>query len=229
MIKQNITQTTPQKLVGIYGGSFDPPHFGHLRPALEIVERLNLGQLRFIPSALPPHKDKPCASAALRLQMLSTAIEGEHRFMLDDREIRRKRISYTIDTIVDLRRELGNKPLALLMGADAFAGFHHWYQWRQISRYTHIIVTRRPGSINWKEYHQQTIDPQLKQFITQHQVSDPDCLLQQANGCLYFIEVSQYPISSSLIRQKIRNKQSARYLLPDPVYDIIKAQHIYQE
>jgi nicotinate-nucleotide adenylyltransferase len=116
--------------IGIFGGSFDPIHFGHLRPALEILDALSLDSMHFIPSGQPPHRGAPVASAEARLAMLKAAVAGEPRFHVDEREIRRSKPSYTFDTLTELRRERGDDRLVLMLGLDAFLGFTTWHRWK---------------------------------------------------------------------------------------------------
>ena len=110
-----------QAPIGIYGGTFDPVHYGHLRPNLELCEVLQMDHVRFIPASIPPHRDEPQTSADKRLEMVSLAIEAEEKFVLDDREIRRGGASYMVDTLKSLRQDFPDHPLCLLMGMDAFA------------------------------------------------------------------------------------------------------------
>ncbi|MDE2091584.1 MAG: nicotinate-nucleotide adenylyltransferase, partial [Gammaproteobacteria bacterium] len=131
--------------IGIFGGSFDPIHFGHLRPVLEILDALSLDEIRFIPSGQPPHRQAPMATASLRLQMVKAAVAMEPRFIVDEREIERDAPSYTVDTLTELRQEFSGEALVLLVGMDAFLGLPGWYQWRRIFQCAHVIVAHRPG------------------------------------------------------------------------------------
>ena len=108
------------ELVGVFGGTFNPVHYGHLRSALELVERLQLAQLRLMPSAQPPHREAPECSAAHRAAMVELAVAGEPRLACDTRELQRPGKSYTIDSLVELRAELGaGTGLCMVMGCDA--------------------------------------------------------------------------------------------------------------
>jgi nicotinate-nucleotide adenylyltransferase len=132
-------------MIGIMGGTFDPIHFGHLRPALEVCERLSLSQVRFIPCRVPPHRPQPMASAEDRLKMVEMAVENTPQFFLDDRELRRgDGASYSVDTLKSLLKEY-DESLILMLGADAFLGFNRWKNWREILKMANIVVSCRPG------------------------------------------------------------------------------------
>jgi nicotinate-nucleotide adenylyltransferase len=132
--------------VGILGGTFDPIHHAHLRLALEAWMACGLDHVRFIPSATPPHRTAPGASAVHRLAMVELAIAGNPAFVADRRELDRAMPSYTIDTVASLRTDLGAaRPLCLIVGADAFALFETWRRWRELLDQVHLIVAHRPG------------------------------------------------------------------------------------
>ncbi|HIP81516.1 MAG TPA: nicotinate (nicotinamide) nucleotide adenylyltransferase, partial [Leucothrix mucor] len=143
-------------MIGIIGGTFDPIHFGHLRPALEIAEQFDLDEVRFIPSANPPHRWKPIASAEHRLNMVKLAVEGFPLFTVDDREYHRQGSSYTVDTLQsivneeDIDKEQADEEsatpsLLMMLGLDAFQSFTQWRDWQKILELTHIVVSTRPG------------------------------------------------------------------------------------
>ena len=210
-------------MIGIFGGTFDPVHFGHLRPALEVQQMLGLQQVRFIPSGHPPHREMPRASASQRLAMLRAAIDEQPGFVLDEREIRRQGPSYMVDTLLSLREELGETPLCLILGYDAFLNLPDWYRWEQLIELSHIVVTHRPGWL-LTEYR---ANPELVDLLEQHQQSLSQLGRQRAGGVV-FVPVTQLEISATSIRRQIRDGESIRYLLPDSVIEIIEKQHIYR-
>jgi nicotinate-nucleotide adenylyltransferase len=132
------------KPLAIFGGTFDPIHIGHLSVAWEAAELLD-AEVRLMPASVPPHRSSPTASAEQRVEMLRAALRGQSRLMLDTRELDRSGPSYTIDTLHELRREFGDRPLVLLLGADAFAGLRSWHRWRELFDVTHIGMLNRPG------------------------------------------------------------------------------------
>lgn len=206
-------------MIGIIGGTFDPIHFGHLRPALEIMEQFSMDELRFIPSANPPHRWKPEASAEHRLKMTSLAIDSIEGFSLDDREYHRDGASYTVDTLRSIREEIGNTtPLCIIVGLDAFQSFTQWRDWQTILSLTHLLVSSRPG------YEKSSNDVWIKPYLT----DDQSMLEQQPAGKIYFAEVTQFDISATQIRKQLHNGYSASYLLPESVRKYINKQRLYQ-
>jgi nicotinate-nucleotide adenylyltransferase len=208
-------------MLGIFGGTFDPVHFGHLRPALEVQQALELNEIRFIPAGQPPHREVPHATASQRLSMLQAAIEDQPGFVVDEREIRREGPSYMVDTLVSLREELDQVPLCLILGYDAFLGLPSWHQWQQLIGLCHLVITHRPG------WNHADLDETLQSLVQQHEMT-PEQMLGQAAGGLVFIPVTQLDISATDIREQIRAGQDIRYLLPDLVYEMIKEQQLYR-
>ena len=205
-------------MIGILGGTFDPIHFGHLRPALEIVEKLSLEELRFIPSAKPPHRWQPEARAEDRLQMVKLAIKGTDKFILDDREYHRDGASYTIDTLETIRSEIGHtKPICMLLGLDAFQSFDSWREWQKILDLSHLVVSTRPG------YQTQNTESWTEGRI----VNDVNDLLQHKVGKIFFCDVTQLDISATNIRKQMHNGGSCRYLTPKKVCKYIMKHKLY--
>jgi nicotinate-nucleotide adenylyltransferase len=203
-------------MIGLLGGTFNPIHFGHLRPALDIAEQLDLQEVRIIPAKFPPLRAEPNVSAAHRLYMAQLAIQNEPRFILDTREFQRESISYTVDTLLSLRQELGNEvSLGWIMGMDAYQKFTQWHQWQRILQLCHLLIAHRPNYSPEKN--------QLNRYHTQN-VSD---LSHKAAGYIYFTAVTQLDISATMLRQHRKDNRSLRYLLPDAVYDYINEKQLY--
>src|SRR5579884_1723014 len=133
--------------IGLFGGTFDPIHYGHLRTAFELWQELRLAEVRFMPTGSPPHREQPLASAELRLRMVQAAVADQQAFVVDDREVRRTGISYSVDTLTELRGEYPDRSLCLLLGMDAFLGLPNWHRWRDLLDLAHVCVATRPG---WK-------------------------------------------------------------------------------
>ena len=132
--------------LGIFGGTFDPVHYGHLRLAEEAIGHLGLGGVRWVPAGQPPHRGVPQVSAGQRLAMVLRSTAGNPRFSVDAAEVEAAAPSYTVHTLERLRRELGpEQPIVLLVGADAFAGLTTWHRWRDIFVLAHLGVSHRPG------------------------------------------------------------------------------------
>lgn len=210
-------------MIGILGGTFDPVHYGHLRPALEVQEALELIEVRLIPCFEPPHRQQPHASPGLRLAMLRAAVRDKPTLRVDDREIQRQGVSYMVDTLVSLREQFPSMPLGLILGMDAFAGLPQWHRWQEITELAHIVVTHRPG---WG-MEQINVDEELMHLVSTRQVMTADDLQNNIAGNIYFIPVTQLDISATQIRRLCSSGKQIQYLLPDAVAEMIQRQGIY--
>lgn len=208
--------------IGIFGGTFDPIHYGHLRMAEELAAALCLESVRFIPAGQPPHRAVPRTEAKHRLEMTRLAIAGNPRFVLDDREVRATRPSYTVDTLDSLREELGEaQPIFLLMGADAFLGLTTWREWQRLFDLAHIAVAHRPG------YRVSQSDALPDSLRSELHARRCDSAPAAPAGCIVLKPVTQLDISATGIRQHLSAGASARYLSPDAVLNYIQQHHLY--
>lgn len=206
--------------VGIFGGTFDPIHYGHLRTAFEMLQALRFEDVRFTPCGDPPHRGTTFASGAKRLRMVEVAIFGQDGFSADDRELRRDGPSYTIDTLASLRDELPDRSLGLILGMDAFLGLPEWHRWDELLDVAHIIVAHRPG---WKAPDIGPLGELISDFGT-HRVDD---LHTATNGRIHIHAVTQLEISSTEIRDLVAAGRDPRFLMPDAVRDEIKTSGCY--
>ncbi len=216
------------KPLGIFGGTFDPVHFGHLRLAEEAADALGLAAVRWIPAGQPALRKSPKVSAAQRLAMVSLAIEGNPRFELDAAEVEAAQPSYTVPTLERLRQaEIGgeHRPLVLLVGADAFAGMAGWHRWEELIDLAHIAVAYRPG------YPVDTtcLSPALASLYLDRLCTDPSALVQTPAGRIATFAMTQLDISATRIRTLLSKGFSSRYLMPDNLVDYIQAHHFYSE
>jgi nicotinate-nucleotide adenylyltransferase len=211
---------TPQLPIGLFGGMFDPIHYGHLRTAFELWQALKLAEVRFMPAGSPPHKQATQASAELRLAMVSAAIADQKQFVVDDREIRREGVSYSYDTLAEVRAEYPDRSLCLLLGMDAFLGLPDWHRWRELLDLAHIVVAHRPG---WKA---PTMGP-LGEVMVDRGTGSVRDLHEQLAGRIYIRAVTQLEISSTDLRQVITSGQDPRYLVPEEVRKIIRETGCY--
>ena len=208
--------------IGIFGGTFDPIHFGHLRPAQEIMRTLALEEVRFIPAAVPPHRQAPVASADERLRMVEIAVSGIAGFRADDREIRRSGPSYTVPTLESFRAELGRRPLCLVIGMDAFGGIGSWYRAHDLPGLAHLVVIQRPG---WDFAPQ---DEALPSWLRGRRCEDPAQITDAPAGRLVFQAVSPQNISGSRIRAMLACGESVHGMLPEAVEEFIESRGLYR-
>ena len=213
--------------IGIFGGTFDPIHHGHLRLAQEALEQCRLGTVRFIPSGTPPHRQAPLATAEQRLHMVQLAINGQPGFITDEREVHRLDKCYTVDTLSALRNELGEQQsLSLLLGSDAFLQLHTWHQWPRLFELAHIVVMQRPGQPLGNAIAQ--ADEKLRQQYQTRLAPSSQLLHETASGHIVVLAMPQLDISATDIRSRAAQNKSLRYLLPDSVAHYIQTNKLYK-
>lgn len=206
--------------MGVFGGTFDPVHYGHLRTAFEMLQALRFDEVRFMPCGIPPHRGRTYADADRRLEMVRVATEGQPGFVVDDRELLRDGPSYSVDTLAALRSEFPLRPLALIIGMDAFLGLPKWYHWREILKLSHIVVAHRPG---WRAPDMGPLGELLADRGT-HRIDD---LHRAKAGHIYIHDVTQLEISSTDIRELVAAGRDPRFLMPDAVRQVIMASGCY--
>ncbi len=211
--------------IGILGGTFNPIHFGHLRMAQELAEALSLEEVRFIPSANPPHKPAPEVSAEHRAAMVQLAIANNPLFKLDKLELLRTGASYTFDTLVSMREELGMQAsITLFMGNDAFTKLNTWHRWQELLTLCHICLVARPSKPNQPT---ERLSKGLESYLQEHYTELSDELTQHANGLITMQHITALDISSTAIREALKQQHSVRYLLPDNVLSYIQEHQLY--
>ena len=208
--------------IGLFGGTFDPIHYGHLRTAFELWQSLRLAQVRFLPTGNPPHREPSLASSELRLQMVRAAIAGQGAFVVDDREMRRSGVSYSVDTLLDLRNDYPERSLCLLLGMDAFLGMPNWHRWQEIFELAHVVVAHRPG---WKA----PITGPLGEVMVDRGTGSVRDLHGAQAGRIYVHAVTQLEIASTDLRQLILAGRDLRYLVPDAVRELIVSTGCYAQ
>jgi nicotinate-nucleotide adenylyltransferase len=210
-----------RKTLGIFGGTFDPIHIGHLRMALEIKQQLQLDEMRLLPCYLPPHRPAPGATAEARVAMLNLAVQDCAELVVDKRELQRDKPSYTYDTLCELRAEVGDEvSLCLCMGMDSFATLDSWHHWDQLLQLAHIIVVARPG---WFLPDSGAV----ADLLNLHR-NETGVIAQQAAGAIVMLEQRLLPISATDIRAQIRDGKSPQFLVPDGVWNYIRSNVLYQ-
>jgi nicotinate-nucleotide adenylyltransferase len=212
--------------IGVLGGTFDPIHYGHLRLAEELAERLRLEEVRLVPSGTPPHRSAPMAAAEHRLEMVRLAASGNSRFKVDERELRRAGPGYTFDTLKEVRAETGpSRPLAMLLGADAFLEFATWHRWHEIFGLAHVAIAHRPGFPveRWVERMPQPLAREYSARL----MKQPLAIHLSPAGGIVVVPFTALDISATAIRDMLRGGASPRYLLPGAVLDYIRTHRLY--
>jgi nicotinate-nucleotide adenylyltransferase len=212
--------------IGILGGTFDPVHYGHLRLAEELAGTLKLEEVHLVPSGTPPHRATPLVSAEHRLAMVELAAAGNARLKVDGRELRRAGPGYTYDTLAELRAEAGaTRPLALLVGADAFLEFASWHRWHEIFGLAHIVVAHRFGYPveRWSERMPQP----LAREYTARLMQQPFATHLSPAGGIVVTPFTALDISATAVREMLRSGASPRYLVPDKVIQYIQTHGLY--
>ena len=200
--------------IGIFGGTFDPIHFGHLRTAFELLHELELDEVRLLPAGQPPHRGAPRCDAGHRLAMVRAAVADQPGLAVDDREVRRQGPSYTVLTLRELRDEAPSRPLCLIVGMDAFLGLPQWHEWRSVFDLAHLVVAHRPG---WSV----PGDGVLGELVAARGTARVGDLHETVAGRIHVRPVTQLEISSTDLRDLIVAGRDPRYLLPDSVRAII--------
>ena len=206
-----------------YGGTFDPVHNGHLAVARSARDRLQ-AQVWLMPAADPPHKPPTQADAEQRLAMLQLALAGQTGLHVDDCELRREGPSWTIDTLIGLRREIGDEaPLAILIGADSFLGLPTWRSWQSLTDFAHIVIAERPGS----RIDQHALPEPLHSFAAPRWCTSAMALHDAPAGRLLRLKLPLRPESSTELRARIAAGQPWRAWTPPAVADYIERHRLY--
>jgi len=210
-------------LHALFGGTFDPIHYGHLRPVEALAAEVGLNQVTLLPNHVPPHRPQPEASAQQRLTMVELAIADNPLFAVDDRELQRSSPSYTVETLETLRKERGStQPLAFIIGQDSLLSLHKWHLWQDLLSYCHLLVLARPG------YGEQMETPALQRWLERHRVRDAAALSEQPQGYLYLAQTPLLEISATEIRERRHHGISCDDLLPRSVQRYIELQGLYR-
>ncbi|SCZ50792.1 nicotinate-nucleotide adenylyltransferase [Thiohalomonas denitrificans] len=210
--------------IGVFGGTFDPIHFGHLRAALELYEGLQFDEVRLVPASIPPHRDEPSVDSGQRLAMVEAAISEQPDFVIDERELRREGPSYMVDTLQSMRDDFGDISLSLLMGLDAFLGLPRWHRWERILELAHIVVAHRPG---WHLDEAEEAEQRAVELLEERR-AEATILQERPAGGIVLRAVTPLAISATAIRRLIGEGHSARYLIPDAVWHMIEKDQLYR-
>ena len=217
--------TAPPERIGIFGGTFDPIHFGHLRLATELAEAFRLDQVLFIPAGLPYHRGRSAhATTDQRLTMLKLATARDARFGIDERELKREGDTYTFDTLSEIRKERGtDTSLVFLAGSDAFARIDTWHRWTELFDLAHFAVAIRADDAQWFSKGPGAFPKEAWPRITLNLRE----LLGTPAGRVMTFSMTPLAISSTAIRALAGDGASIRYLTPAPVVEFIRSHQLY--
>ena len=210
-------------MIGIFGGTFDPVHNGHLETIQYVRQSLKLEQVRLIPLGHAVHRQQPIASASQRVEMLNAATINLEGLVVDDREINRPGGSYTVDTLESLRQDFPGKSLCLIIGTDAFNGFETWKTPDKILSLSHLVVMQRPATDKDSVQTEFT-----KQLLKTRQAETEEELQLNDSGKILFVQVPQIDISSTMIRSMLSQHETINQLLPGAVERLIRQWQLYQ-
>ena len=213
-------------LVGIFGGTFDPIHYGHLRVAEEIVETVGLQKMYFVPAGMPRLRYSPVASSQHRVEIVRLAIQKNPDFVLDEREIYRDGVSYSIDTVREFKQEFGEEVrLCFILGADAFIKLPEWNNWKELFNLCHFIVSTRPGySLTLIK---ELLSKELREECSQRWVSNTESLKKDTSGLIFIASTTMLDISATSIRAHIAVGRSVRHLVPSVTVNYISENKLY--
>ncbi len=231
-----VAQARPQRLdamsrstrvLALLGGTFDPIHYGHLRLAAEVKAALSLPEVRIIPAGSPPHRRPPLVSAVHRLAMTALGCAEFPGLVADGREVERAGPSYTVETLEALHAEQPALPLALLIGADSFAGLTQWWRWERLFTLAHFVVVDRPGAAATAV----ALPPALEVHWQRRLTTDPARLERTLAGSIVRVRVTPQPIAATAIRAALargpEGRAEVRGLLPAAVLDYIDRNQLY--
>lgn len=207
-------------MIGIFGGTFDPVHLGHIGLANAALGHLHLRKIIFVPLGIPPHRDMPQVSSRARVTMLRAAIKPYAQFEVSTVEVEKESPSWTVKTLSYFASRLTNETLCLLMGSDAFKPINEWYQWRSLLNYAHIVVVSRAGT-------KVELCDEVAEFLKKNRVASLPQRLAEEGGKILWLEADVVDVSSTRVRQTIRQGGVLKHLLPQAVENLIRENGYY--
>lgn len=218
---KDISQQQQRPLLGLFGGTFDPVHYGHLKPVLQAAKQLQIAEVCLIPCHIPPHKNMPEAANQHRLKMLEIVCRLHPQFSIDDRELHSDTKSYTVQTLRQLHSENPGHTLCFFIGMDSLLNFNQWYEWREILQLCHIVVCQRPQH---KFSNKKQIPTELMPFIC----NDRSLLRSRISGKIFIANTEPVNISSTEIREKSKVDENISETMPQAIIDYIDQHQLYR-
>lgn len=209
------------KFLGIYGGTFDPIHLGHLTAASEVQKCLGLDEVRMVLSAKPPHRISPTLTAEERFSLLTLAVQNYPNLVADRSEMERSGPSYMVDTLFGFRQESPTSSLVLILGMEAFNGLMSWDRWEEMINLAHIVVTDRAGFDN-------QFNPKIEHYVAPFLTVDKSQLRQRTHGKIFVQPVTAANISATQIRQRLKENKTVKNMLTAECLEVINNRHFYQ-
>jgi nicotinate-nucleotide adenylyltransferase len=186
----------------VFGGTFDPVHRGHIESVCAVSRLLGDVDIYLVPCQTPAHRPPPFASPEDRLKMLQLAVASEDRIYVDDCELRREGISYTVDTLLGYRERVGESgPLLFLMGRDSWVTLSSWHRWEELTDLVHLLILERPGSV-------QGSPEVLRKWCKSRQVHNPKEMMNSSSGKVCFVSLDQINVSASVLRGRMSEGSS---------------------
>lgn len=209
-------------VVTYFGGTFDPIHYGHLLPLQFIAKKIGLKKIILMPNYVSPKKSSPKANIKQRINMIKLAIENNPLFSIDTREIECSKPSYTVNTLISIRKEIGwKKPLLFILGKDAFLSIHTWFCWKKILNLCHLVIYNRKGCTN------NYLNQFMKKHFKKHKIKKLKKLNHKPFGFIYKINTPLINISSTEIRKNKKTISKYKFIIPKKVLNYIKKKKIY--
>jgi len=216
-----LEKNSPVNRIGIFGGTFDPIHNGHIETAKHLADFLNLDEVTLLPCKIPPHKESTSVSSHHRTKMVELVCENNPQFKVDLRELKADQTSYTVNSLKDIRNEYPEAIIYFFIGMDSLLTFTHWFKWQEIFNLCHIVVCSRP-SFSLEDANEETLG-----LIEQYQKSFTVNQKENLTGNLYFADDNYCPISSTEIRQLIVNGSDYSHLMPQFLINYIQQHNLY--
>ncbi|MGL9733893.1 MAG: nicotinate-nucleotide adenylyltransferase [Symbiopectobacterium sp.] len=214
---------TPLELIAYFGGTFDPIHYGHLRPLTVLPDEIGVTRITLMPNNVPPHREQPEATAQQRKRMVELAIAETPLFSVDDRELQRITPSYTINTMEMIRAEMGdNIPLTFIIGQDSLLTLHAWHRGQDLLKVCHLLVCARPG------YHITLETPKQQAWLEAHSTENAADLHTQPHGLIYLAHTPLITVSATKIRQRRQRGKPCNDLVPPAVLHFMDAHGLYR-